>query len=787
MLKTTRLLRLTACGLFCAAFACRPAAARADVSSHQVIAAIRRGVLYLLKHERRTKPWEETGMTIEGNGEKGGESALVLESLLTVGQSLHMRQLNIFSPPMRRAIHYVGNLKSPDTYVVALQANAMTLLPPKAKYLAVLKRDRAFLKNSLFPQGAYGYSWRSGVSNRRRHWDNSNSQYGVLGMWAVAHARLAVPPEYWQKVRRHWINCQYASGTWGYWMHRRPPGPNDTSSRPHSMTSAGLASLFICDEFLQTGSAASADPAVIRGLHWLNRHFNSDTGNMYTLYGYVRTGLACGLQDFRGQNWYRKIAADVLADQHHDGSWSADIHHPRIGSRFVGTAYALLILARGLSPVVFSKLDYGTHYYGQWNAHPRDDANITSWMSLNFETPLNWQVVSLRAGVRNWLESPVLLITGSRDPHFSAADIAKLQNYVHAGGMVLCSCDDNSAAFRKAMIRYGQKVAGPHYPIKMLPADSSIYTMQSWYKFAHSPGVLGISNGVRYLWLISRTDIAAAWQSRNLHRKAPWELAADIYFYATGKAPLEDKLHSLAAGGPPLPARRIVHLAAVKYAGNWAPEPGAWPRLAQYMHAHSHTLLTIKTVSASKLNPAATPLAVLTGVKTLPLTDSQIAAIKHFINHGGTLLVDACGGKTGFTNVVARTVAKILPNADLVKLGRHSRIYTGAMPGGQPTRPLAYRKFTVETHRRSAGQPLYGVKIAGRWGIIFSPLDISSGLFGTNTWGINGFAPKTAQKLAQNIVAYVAQKYAVPIQPGKKVKPKPPSAGAASSSNGPGI
>lgn len=130
-------------------FACaRPT--RADVSSSQVITAIRKGVHYLLKHQRRPKPWEETDLTIEGNGEKGGESALVLESLLTVGQSLHMRSLNIFNPPMQRAIKFVAKVQSPDTYVVSLQANAMALLPPKTEYLKVLRKDRSFLRAVFF-------------------------------------------------------------------------------------------------------------------------------------------------------------------------------------------------------------------------------------------------------------------------------------------------------------------------------------------------------------------------------------------------------------------------------------------------------------------------------------------------------------------------------------------------------------------------------------------------------------------------------------------------------------
>ena len=762
---------------------------RADVSSQQVILAIRKGVHYLLKHQKRPKPWEEADLTIEANGEKGGESALVLESLLTVGQSLHMRNLNIFTPPMRRAIEFVANVQSPDTYVISLQANAMTLLPPKAEYIKVLKKDRSFLRASLFPQGAYGYSWRANGSNSHRHWDNSNSQYGVLGMWAVAHSGLVVPQGYWHRVRRHWVSCQYASGSWGYWQHLHPPAADVDSSRPHAMTSAGLASLFICDEFLQRGGGASLppDPAIVRGLGWVNRHFNATTGNMYTLYGYVRTGLACGLQNFRGQNWYQKIAADVLANQHSNGSWSSDIHHPRIDSRIVGTAYALLILARGLNPVVFNKLDYGSHYYGQWNTYPRDDANVTAWMARNFETPLNWQVVSLQSPVRAWLDSPLLLITGHQDPHFTAGDIAKLRAYVQAGGIVFCSCDGNSTAFRKAMIACGKQVAGPRYSVHPLSPTSAIYTMQPWYKFQHSPGLLGISNGLRYEWIVSPNDTSSVWQQRNVARKDSWELAANLYFYATGKAPLANKLQSLAVTAEPAKVTRTLSIAAVQYAGNWNPEPGSWPRMAKLMPRLTGIQLAPGIQRLSQLNATKFPFAHLTGVGDLHFSHAQLSALRNYVDHGGTLLADSGGGKAAFTNSFERMVDHLFPHTELVRIRRHSVLYNGTIPGGESARPLAYRKFTIEKHDKPSGRPLWGIKRNGRWVVILSPLDLTSGLLGTNTWGINGYSSATAQTIVRNILAYVAQRAAKPLQVTQKPKPKPAATGSSKSHKGPGI
>jgi hypothetical protein len=42
----------------------------------------------------------------------------------------------------------------------------------------------------------------------------------------------------------------------------------------------------------------------------------------------------------------------------------------------------------------------------------------------------------------------------------------------------------------------------------------------------------------------------------------------------------------------------------------------------------------------------------------------------------------------------------------------------------------------------------------GKGAVIYNPLDIESGLLGTNTWGILGFEPAYASSLMKNIVLW---------------------------------
>jgi hypothetical protein len=83
--------------------------------------------------------------------------------------------------------------------------------------------------------GAYSYSERGSQTGT---WDNSNSQYGLLGVWSGAEVGAEVPQSYWLQVQNHWYECQNVGGDWGYLRA-------GSGSGTLSMTVAGLASLFV--------------------------------------------------------------------------------------------------------------------------------------------------------------------------------------------------------------------------------------------------------------------------------------------------------------------------------------------------------------------------------------------------------------------------------------------------------------------------------------------------------------------------------------------------------------
>ena len=280
-----------------------------------------------------------------------------------------------------------------------------------------------------------------------------------------------------------------------------------------------------------------------------------------------------------------------------------------------------------------------------------------------------------------------------------------------------------------------------------------IFHIQPWYHMVSAHGLLGLSNGIRYLWIIAPNDFGQYWQNRTYALRDIWELPANLYIYATGKVSLATKLDTLVVSGGGTTTRSLT-VAQVRYAGNWNPEPGAWPRMAQIASATFATRLANQNVALDKLSAAATPLAHLTGTEKFNFTSDQISALRHYLKSGGMLFADAAGGSINFTSSFSHLVSELYPGKQLDNLPANCTLYTGAMAGGTAATHVMYRKFYTAREGIKNTPEMLGLKVHGRWVILFSQDDITSGLLGTNTWGILGYAPASAQALARNIICY---------------------------------
>ena len=577
--------------------------------------------------------------------------------------------------------------------------------------------------------------------------DISNSQYGAYAMWVLSESGFEAPHGYWTTTDTYWRKHQLPDGGWGY--------DESKQGLRENMALAGIATLYVTQEFstLPVVLEPRKDENIERGLAWLNAQFRPKGDDMYYMYGVERIGLASGLKYFNQTNWYMEGAKGAIAAQNADGSWDKSSHAE--GETSVATAFALLFLVRGRNPVLFNKLQYD----GPWNARPRDNANITDWLNKKLEKEINWQIVNFKVNPEEWMDAPVLLITGSKALTFTTADIEKLRTYINGGGMIFSTADGASPEFTNSVLQIASKIVEENgkakYEMRELPKDHMLFSQDMWAAIATPPRILSMSNGVREIWVHSTVDMGASWQARKSANKDHFEFPANLFRYASGKSMLRSKLASLQIVTGNAAANKNITLTRVDYPGNWDPEPGAFPRLAKLMKRDAKTDLQIKSSTIAALSPKINPIAHMTGTTGFPVNAGDVASLQKYLADGGTLLVDAAGSSNEFKVSFQKLMQQVYPTNALAPVSLTSPVYNGTIPDSLDMTKVDYRMFYRLTVRgRNTIPMLKGIQVDGRYTVLYSEEDITSGLLGSNTWGILGYTPESSQGLMRNLILY---------------------------------
>ena len=488
--------------------------------------AIAKGVNFLLA--------KFTGPELTGSYEHyDGLDTLVVYALMQAELATHDKRLDIHGPFMINAIDAMKKFPMVTDYVTyarSLRATALALYDRPQDH-ATIREDVDWLLHSQ-EHGAFTYNNEFARGSQFSFWDNSNSQYGLLGVWSGAEVGIQVPLDFWRDVRAHWTKYQMTDGQWGYRADQNDPS--------RSMTLAGIASLFVAQDYLDAqefGEQVGRPPfnaALDKALKWLETEdhsvialgSDSDFYTYYALYGLERTGLASGFKYYGAEDWYRSRAADIVAAQSADGSWGRS---PDGFDTVVDTSFALLFLARGRHPILMNKLRYD----GDWANRPRDAANLARFASAELERPLNWQVVPLDHNWMDWTDSPILYMAGDKAPKLTDDDRQKIKSYIENGGMLLTQADGGSNEFSKFVEDLGKQLF-PQYHWIDLPADHVLYSVS--YHISDRLPTRAITNGSRILMLHWPTDVTKYWQLRQDRiQRAKFELGVNLALYAAGK------------------------------------------------------------------------------------------------------------------------------------------------------------------------------------------------------------------------------------------------------------
>ena len=87
-------------------------------------------------------------------------------------------------------------------------------------------------------------------------------------------------------------------------------------------------------------------------------------------------------------------------------------------------------------------------------------------------------------------------------------------------------------------------------------------------------------------------------------------------------------------------------------------------------------------------------------------------------------------------------------------VGPEHPLLAGNGEGMENLARVQLRTFTEQKLGKAAGR--FEIYRLGKGKILYSPLDLTSGLLGTNTWSILGYKPAYAQSFVKNVLLWVS-------------------------------
>lgn len=750
-----------------------------------VLGAIDRGVAYLKREQSAKGRWDDIG------GYDGGVTALCTLALINTG-------LDADDPAVAKGLEVLRRNEFDKTYAKALQVMALCAGEPNKDLLQITKLVR-WLEETQIRNGDRIGSW----SYPGAGGDPSNAQFALLALYEAQRIGVMVQPKVWQTAAAYWRRIQSKDGSWSY------PGTGPSGS----MTCAGIGALMVCSKAVSEGDAGvvggkvvccvdhQGDDAVERALQWLGRNFSvrrnpsdggaTQTWHYYYLYGVERAGRLTARRFIGDHDWYREGTEFLVRAQDPLSHFWKGRRHIE-GNPHIGTAMALLFLSKGRRPLLMAKMEHGPvgaegaagHSSATWNAHRQDVDHLTRRTEEAWDIDLTWQTINPSgAAVEDLLQAPVLYVSGSKKTNLTQ-HAEKLRKYVDRGGFIFAeSCCGNKKPFRAAIEKLvAQMFPEPEYKLRQLRPAHPLWRMERLVR-PESPYVgslWAVEYGCRTCMVFCDQDLSCYWELDNGRPGTEYPRGAqrriddataiglNVLAYATGREPrgkeqafvndTDDEL--LESSG----TRGVIQIAKLQHGGGCNDAPGA---LANLTRAALRGDVKMQVRESEDLVGIGDPaffkhhLYFMHGRHDFKLTVAERRRLEAYLTErDGMLLADSICASPAFTKAFRREILAALEGARLEQIPATDPIFTTKF-GGYDVRQVTLRNpqpssdnKPIAARTRQVPPQLEGIKINGRWRVIFSPQDLSCALERHEAVECRGYSREDAARLGLNVLLY---------------------------------
>ena len=380
-----------------------------------------------------------------------------------------------------------------DVYSAGLSTIFLIELDPQV-YRSEIDFLFAHLEAIQRPHGGWGYP--DGQTEAPAG-DTSMTQYGVLSCWKATQAGIPLPPGMAQGVTTWLLRTQDPSGAFGYQgvvSNTFDPVPQERIR--HSMTAAGLGSVYICADFCginkrvkedkdtnglppamkRVGVSTTQQPGAVavnihpglfqaafaRGNNWMEKNFvpenpqSAEGWTHYYIYALERYYSFRELAEGRtgtSSRWYDGVAGYLIKTQSKDGSWNS-----RAG-KVCDTAFSALFLMRSSRKAIEKARDFGAGTLIGGRGLPKESEIVKVRQGQVVATPKLEAVEKLLAATDDTDDSDFSEMMAVLPPEEARALVSK-----HARKLKELSGDTSADARFAAVKTLGQSSDLDHVP-----------------------------------------------------------------------------------------------------------------------------------------------------------------------------------------------------------------------------------------------------------------------------------------------------------------------------------
>jgi hypothetical protein len=735
------------------------------LNAAKVRKAIKDGVGYLKRSQNDGGTWNSVQS-------KGDTTALCTLAMLIAGESTN-------DPAVKAGLDAIRQFKATATYFVSLRIMAFAAADPQGKkYREDIKRDVEWLMKIQSHNGGWSYN----ASKNRG--DGSNTQFAILALHEASRIGVRVPEREWKEMEKYWLeSIEKKSGGFAYY-----PG----SSGPRgSMTCAGISSWIIIQEnladplakingdFAKCCSQDKGMEVVDNAIAWLTRFYTVEKNPglsggtvLYYLYGLERAGRLSGRRFIGPNDWYRDGAKRLLFIQSEEGWWKTRNGH---GERepAVGTALALLFLAKGKRPVAIGKYDHGAK---DFDLHPKGVHFLTRRLETEWGLKLNWQTVRAeQSTVDDLLEAPVLFMSGKDAISLTEKQKEKLKLYLENGGFLFAeACGGDGCgnaevydqAFKQLMIDIfpdselelldsAHPIWGSHYDLIRNP-ERPLFGLQACCRTS----VVYCPSNLSCYWALDRAAIFDhTLISTNLKKRVEYcsRIGVNVVAYATNRQ-LKEKGETPTLRGEQkeLLAERALVFPKLSHGGGADDAPNAWRIVLQDTQRLGLELqMNKRMIAPTSQNLRNHPFVFMHGRRKFSFNSTEREAIRKHLETGGFIFADSICASEAFTNSFRKEMKAIM-GRDLRPIDPGHEIWTDGRFGRQIRNVTLRTKIEGQkTFREQNGPPrLEGIEVDGRLAVVFSPVDLSCALENSAVSQCTGYTRDDAIKIGTNVIMY---------------------------------